>query len=264
MIIVDSSDHSQVQEIAANYGENVEYTWVEPDGVAAARNQGIDAATGDVIGFCDADDFWNQDKLSKQLPLLNDGYDIVYSDEYLIYDGAISYISSPPIDDYENHHIKYFREGGVGSRSVLTRKDVLDQERFDNRFSVREDPHLWTRIFADYTPARIGEPLSYKRKRSDSLTADRDQAFKMQLLEINDLVERYPELEPYREERELKAKLLYAKTLISDENRIGDARSVLLNLLKNKKITIRLLILLFISTLPIGNRWLLKYVQNNK
>lgn len=39
-------------------------------GLAGARNSGILAATGDLVGFCDDDDTWVIDKLSRQVPAL--------------------------------------------------------------------------------------------------------------------------------------------------------------------------------------------------
>lgn len=38
-------------------------------GLAGARNTGIEAATGEVIGHCDDDDLWHADKLTKQFEL---------------------------------------------------------------------------------------------------------------------------------------------------------------------------------------------------
>ncbi|MFC4989691.1 glycosyltransferase family 2 protein [Saliphagus infecundisoli] len=261
IILVDSSSTEIAERIANSYGTNVRYDWMPPEGVAAARNRGIERATHEVIGFCDADDYWHEDKLRYQLPRIEAGYDIVYSGEYLLTDGAAFRLSSLSIKNSDNQHINHFRNGGIGSRSVLVRRKCLDDQRFDERFTVREDPHLWTRLLAEYSVSRVPRPLSYKRRRSDSLTADRDLGFRMEMMEIKDLVDRYPELKPYRSEREVRAKLQYAKTLISDENRSRDAQRVLLDLLQQKHYSPRLVFLSLISLLPIMNKQVIRLLQ---
>lgn len=262
VLVVDSSSDGAVERIVSEYGPSVRYLWTEPEGVAAARNRGIDAATGDVIGFCDADDYWHPEKVAHQLPLIEDGFDVVYSDEYLVGNGPVSRIPSPSVVEPDAHHVTHFRYGGIGSRSVLVRRDALEEMRFDERFALREDSHLWTRLFARYTAARVGKALSYKRRRPNSLTADRDLAFEMELLEISDLVSRFPELKPYRKERIRRARLRYAKTLISEEGRSEDARAVLFDLVKDGEVTPRLPVLLLVSALPAGNKRTLRGIQD--
>lgn len=265
VIIVDSSDDDRVKRIIDKYDDqSVQYSWVEPAGVASARNHGLDLATGDVIGFCDADDYWHDEKLAHQLPLLDDGADIVYSDEYLIDNGKSYRLSSLPVTSPETHHIDYFRSGGVGSRSVLARAECFETERFDERFSVREDPHLWTRLFAQFEPARVNAALSYKRRREESITSDIDRVYEMELQEIADLIDRYPELEPYREEREMRAKREYAKRLLSETDRVTEARAHLRDVLQSNYRDRRTLIFYAISLVPWGNTILLRGLQRGK
>ncbi|MDL5363432.1 glycosyltransferase family 2 protein [Halalkalicoccus sp. NIPERK01] len=264
VIIVDSSDDDRVKRIAEGYGSDVRYSWIEPDGVASARNHGLDLATGDIVGFCDADDYWHTEKLAHQLPELVDGTDIVYSDEYLVDNETTYRLSSLPVRSPETHHVNYFRNGGVGSRSVLARTECFDAERFDERFQLREDPHLWTRLFAQFRPARVDEALSYKRRRTGSITDDIDLAYEMKMLEISDLVKRYPELEPYRKEREMQAKHEYGKRLLSDTNRVAEARTHLRDVLQSDHYNQRTVLLYMITLLPRGNRTVVRTIQHGK
>ncbi|MCB2209906.1 glycosyltransferase [bacterium] len=40
-------------------------------GPGASRETGLQAATGDYIAYCDSDDFWHEDKIAKQIAILN-------------------------------------------------------------------------------------------------------------------------------------------------------------------------------------------------
>lgn len=231
-------------------------------GPAAARNLGLDLASGDVIGFCDADDFWHPEKLARQLPVLEGETDVVYTDEYLLRDGGLHRIDSLPVRDPRRHHVDFFRNGGgVGSRSVLADAAVFERERFDERFGPREDPHLWTRLFAQFRPARVAEPLSYKRAESASVSADVDRAYRMERLEVEDLVERFSELASYRAERERRMHLRYAKRLLSEDGRTTDARRVLAGLVADGHLCPRIVVLLALSTLPFGSRTATRWLQ---
>jgi glycosyltransferase involved in cell wall biosynthesis len=222
-----------------------------PEGVAAARNAGIEAASGDVIGFCDADDRWHPGKLAEQLPAIEGGADVVYSDEFLVRDGAAYRLDALPVEDPRAHHVDFFRNGGgIGSRSVIARAECFDAERFDTRFTMREDPHLWARLFAAYHPAHVPKPLSYKRAREGSLSSDVDTAYRMERLEIEDLVGRFPELEPYQEARERALRYRYAKRLLSEDGRSDEAARIVRTELRRNPLQPRLLALLALASFP--------------
>lgn len=264
VVVIDSSDNDRVKQITERHDSNVRYSWIEPDGVASARNHGLDLSTGDIVGFCDADDYWHTEKLAYQLPEIENGADVVYSDEYLI-DGESTYrLSSLPVRSPETHYIDYFRNGGVGSRSVLARAVCFEAERFDERFQLREDPHLWTRLFAQFEPARVDEPLSYKRRRAGSITDDIDLAYEMKLLEIDDLIERYPKLESYRKEREMRVKQEYGKRLLSETDRVAEARTYLREVLQSNYRDKRTALLYAVASLPRANRTIMRTVQHGK
>lgn len=93
IIVVDSSGVDWLSELEART-EGFEYVYQEPNGLAAARNRGIDRATGDLIAFLDADDRW---LLEKQLAVINAGTDVVYTDTYIDENGSPSRSPKPTI-----------------------------------------------------------------------------------------------------------------------------------------------------------------------
>jgi len=67
VIVVDDGSGDRTSAVANGYGEPVRYSRQEQAGASAARNRGAHAARGDYLAFLDADDHWEQGKLSLQL-----------------------------------------------------------------------------------------------------------------------------------------------------------------------------------------------------
>ncbi len=77
LILVDdaSSDGSAdiIQDIINSQGKRIRLIRkTKNEGAAAARNTGVDAATGRYIAFLDADDIWMEDKLEKQVRFMEE------------------------------------------------------------------------------------------------------------------------------------------------------------------------------------------------
>jgi glycosyltransferase involved in cell wall biosynthesis len=69
VIVVDDGSADGSAEIAARLGALVER---QPQrGPAAARNRGVELATGGLVSFLDADDVWPEDKLERQVATLD-------------------------------------------------------------------------------------------------------------------------------------------------------------------------------------------------
>lgn len=68
VIVVDDGSTDDTPAVAARYGERVVYLRQPNRGVAAARNAGVDRATGDWLAFLDADDLWEPDFLARVRP----------------------------------------------------------------------------------------------------------------------------------------------------------------------------------------------------
>lgn len=71
VIVIDDGSTDQTREIAKVYQSNIQYHYQENSGAPSARNMGITHATGDVIGFLDADDTYQPNKLEIQIARLD-------------------------------------------------------------------------------------------------------------------------------------------------------------------------------------------------
>ena len=220
LVVVDSSGVAWLRDLAADV-EGFTYVFQEPRGLGAARNRGIDRASGEYVAFLDADDRWCPAKLERQLPVLEAGADVVYADVYLVDDGETRRQSSLPVRDPETHHIDFLREGGVPMPTVVVRRACLDTERFDESLDAVEDRHLWARLFARYTPARVPEPLACYTRRAGSMSDDPELMYDAERAVVADLCERFPELESHRAALVRRARYAHGKRLL----RAGEGRA---------------------------------------
>src|SRR5262249_44415321 len=70
IIVVDDGSTDHTAQVAAAASTAIKVTRHNNRGAAAALNTGIKLATGDVLGFVDADDLWERNKLAIQARVL--------------------------------------------------------------------------------------------------------------------------------------------------------------------------------------------------
>ena len=155
-------------------------------GIAKTRNFGIQAARGDFVAFLDADDYWEKNKIEKQLAIFerNDKVALVYSDGEIF--GAPGNKVGHKFSEFEK-----FQRGKVfgflawrdfiPTSSVIVKKKILEQVGGfceDEKMRVGEDYYLWLKIVRfreiDYCP----ECLIFYRVTQDSRSADKIKAYK--------------------------------------------------------------------------------------
>lgn len=66
VIVVDDGSGDGTADVVRRFGGRVRYLRQENAGPAAARNRGVEAASGGLITFLDADDVWLEEKLARQ------------------------------------------------------------------------------------------------------------------------------------------------------------------------------------------------------
>ena len=78
VIVVDDGSADHTPQVVHSFGTHVRYVHQPNRGPAAARNNGLSLAQGELIALLDADDIWHADKLAIQTAqLAREPYDIV-------------------------------------------------------------------------------------------------------------------------------------------------------------------------------------------
>lgn len=67
LIVVDDGSTDATEQILEPYKDRIIYIRQNNSGVSAARNRGIDAATGEWLAFLDSDDEWHTDYLARHV-----------------------------------------------------------------------------------------------------------------------------------------------------------------------------------------------------
>jgi len=148
VLVVDDGSDDDSGAVAARCGATLLRLPIRR-GAAAARNEGVRAARGEVIGFLDADDEWLPGKLAGQLPLLAEATFVACGAILFAEDGG----RLGPLYDGESP-----REGPECWRALLGRNTIATScvlvwrqafdavGGFDAALPVAEDQDLWLRL----------------------------------------------------------------------------------------------------------------------
>jgi len=164
VIVVDdgSRDETAEQLAAIDDPRLVVLRHPRSEGVARARNLGIERARGAMVAFLDDDDLWAPFKLRAQLDSAEAVQaDFVYCD-FLLLDGdrkVVGVMSRPDADGLELELLRY---NVIGSPSMVMARTELVQRigGFDDSFSVLADWDMWIRLAATGRAARCPRVLA--------------------------------------------------------------------------------------------------------
>lgn len=181
LIIVDdcSTDHSWelIQRLAVDDCRVRPLRHEENQGASKSRNDGLRAADGEFIGFCDADDVWEPHKLKCQLALLgnNPDYDVVYCDTTIVDENGLpkgqrfGEYTPPPKPPSGWMFLDLVKRNFINMQSVLMRKECLQRVGyFDETIKWVEDWWYWIKVSKDHRFLYSTEPLAKYRVHSQS------------------------------------------------------------------------------------------------
>ena len=168
IIVVDDGSTDHTAQVAAAASNSIRVIRQNNRGAAAALNMGVKLATGDALGFVDADDLWERDKLAMQARVLAEQPEL---------DGTSGHVSMflCPTNDQETN--KRYRLPDGPEPCWLLGAMLLRRHCFERCEPFAEN--LWAGFFIDwYDRARaaglvfgmIPNVLLHRRIRPGSLS----------------------------------------------------------------------------------------------
>jgi cellulose synthase/poly-beta-1,6-N-acetylglucosamine synthase-like glycosyltransferase len=169
IIVIDGQSTDNTEKIAKSFPQ-VRYIRQSSQGLANARNTGIEAAEGELIAFLDHDDLWAQNKLSTQ----------------------VQHLVNHPVSQYTITWMKFFLEPGCSLRpgfkpaslehaqigytpsALVARKSLLPLiGQFNPDFTIGCDVDWFKRARSSYiSMAVIPGVLLYKRIHNTNLSSN--------------------------------------------------------------------------------------------
>lgn len=157
VIVADDGSTDGTEELFAAYPDpRVHYVRYTPNrGACYARNYGAEHARGEYIAFQDSDDIWHPDKLELQLSFMAEtGAEFVFCGMNRVSAAGKRYYY--PVHDFvpgSDAVGQMLLENRVGTQTMLMRRQVWEDTRFDESFRRYQDWDFAIRVAERHTMA---------------------------------------------------------------------------------------------------------------
>jgi glycosyltransferase involved in cell wall biosynthesis len=168
ILVIDDGSPDDLGSTLAAYRERVRLHRQPNGGAASARNRGIDLAAGELIAFLDADDYWERHKLERQLAILERYPEVglIAAQFYQEPPGQPRYANPLPSPQYFDRVLSV--QGAetlqvarkIWTSTVVVRRSVLGEKRFDTSLATAEDVDLWICLVRAAPVYLMSEPLA--------------------------------------------------------------------------------------------------------
>ncbi|MCW4450788.1 glycosyltransferase family 2 protein [Kaistella sp. BT6-1-3] len=151
ILVDDGSQDDVAQLIEEKYSGKVHLIQQDNQGVSAARNTGIAAATHDYIAFLDADDYWSPFYLACNAEIINNETDVKIIGSHYTRNKSELEIKNNTLDyfKFENYFKIAIRNTFFLTSATVVTRDFFEQNPgFNSNLKRGEDIDVWLRVVA--------------------------------------------------------------------------------------------------------------------
>ena len=192
-----STDASHEKVLPYLHLPNLQYVEQQNKGVAAARNAGIRAATGELIAFLDQDDLWLPDKLAGQVAYLSKNPDVllVHANQGHIDENGEAVEIDWPTDACGNCFREMFVQNRIAVLTVLMRRECFEKVGFFNeKLSGSDDYEMWLRVARQAPIGYLNQRVALYRFHGSNVSRDHFKMTRTDFAAIQSIVNQFPDV----------------------------------------------------------------------
>lgn len=250
IIVVDDGSTDDTVEVCKQFTHlpNFFYTHQKNSGVSSARNNGVALAHGEYISFLDADDYWSEYKLEKQMDIMESGpavivltgitrFCVTEQDQVEFFNET-----TPPVfvnaEEYRKDLLRLTSMHMAHFTTALLRKDsFICVGGYNDKLYASEDWDLWIRLSEHFEFRNIAESLYFYRKHKNSSSSKTrlNDIYRSQELILKQSNIRLPVRKAFIESCHI-SKMLEFSFIYLNHHLYEELESMLISLIKAKRV----------------------------
>ena len=174
ILVYDDDDKSELSYLINSYNSNKKISFIKNKkniGAGLSRNLGISKAKGKYIGFLDADDVWEKNKIEKQIKFMKDKKFKVSHTSYKIIGENNEFIGRRKARTFYSYK-EILKSCDIGLSTIIMERNIIKNNiKFSNQ-KTKEDFILWLKILKKKIPiGGLDQILSSWRSNKNSLSS---------------------------------------------------------------------------------------------
>lgn len=159
LVVVDDGSTDDTQQVIEDFSKEHPILIIRNNdsmGAPGARNQGIEAASGEFVAGLDDDDEWHPERISYLMAANREDFACITSDVNLVYPSRERVWKKDRLFTFND--LLYSNQ--VGNQVLVKKERIMEVGGFDERLQAAQDYDLWLRLCKRYGPIRnVQEPL---------------------------------------------------------------------------------------------------------